>query len=134
VPLTLLPIAIAAAVAPSPTMPQPEAVLSSTRRVADAQLRNATRYELIPAGRASVRNPLDWQQATFWVSLTDLADRDPRYAAPILELGRRTGWKLGANPYHADDQLIAQAWTWASRNGGGAAALAPHGVEVRPLA
>jgi rhamnogalacturonyl hydrolase YesR len=106
-------------------MPKAAVVLKSIRRVADWQLINANRFEYMPAARASVRNPRDWQQATFWVALTDLADRDPRYRKPVLELGAREQWQLGRNPYHADDQLIAQAWEWAARNGAGPAALAP---------
>ena len=42
-----------------------------------------------------------------------------------MELGREMAWKLGDNPFHADDQLIAQAWIWAARNGAGKDALAP---------
>lgn len=106
-------------------MPSAAQILASTRRVADWQLAHADRFDLMPAARESVRNPRDWQQATFWVALTDLADRDPRYVAPILALGRKEGWQLGRNPYHADDQLIAQVWTWAAAHGGGPEALAP---------
>ncbi|MEP9400540.1 glycoside hydrolase family 88/105 protein [Sphingomonas silueang] len=125
-PLTLIaPIMLTVAAPAAVTMPQPAAILASTRRVADWQLAHADRFDLMPAARESVRNPRDWQQATFWVALTDLADRDRRYAAPILALGAREGWQLGRKPYHADDQLIAQAWTWAAAHGGGRAALAP---------
>ncbi|WP_294294888.1 glycoside hydrolase family 88 protein [uncultured Sphingomonas sp.] len=123
-PLSLLaPVLLVAAT--SPQMPRPADILAETRRVADWQLAHRTTFDHMPAARASVRNPRDWQQATFWVALTDLAERDRRYAGPLLELGAAEGWKLGANPYHADDQLIAQAWEWAARNGAGKAALAP---------
>ncbi len=122
--LTLLaPIAIAAAA--QTALPRPADVLAATRRVADWQLAHRTTFDHMPAARASVRNPRDWQQATFWVALTELANRDRHYARPLLELGRSEQWKLGANPYHADDQLIAQSWEWASRNGAGKAALEP---------
>ncbi|PSJ39127.1 glycosyl hydrolase family 88 [Sphingomonas deserti] len=115
-----------AAVQPAqPALPRPAEILAATRRVADWQLANRHRFDHMPAARESVRNPRDWQQATFWVALTELADRDPRYAEPVLALGRGLGWKLGDNPFHADDQLIAQSWIWAARNGGGAGALAP---------
>lgn len=123
--VSAIPFMILAAAPAAAEMPKAAAVLQSTRRVADWQLANATRFDYMPAARASVRNPRDWQQATFWVALTDLADRDPKYREPILELGAREQWQLGRNPYHADDQLIAQAWAWAARNGAGAAALAP---------
>ncbi|MES2337957.1 MAG: glycoside hydrolase family 88 protein [Pseudomonadota bacterium] len=122
--LTLLaPVAVAAAA--QPALPRPADILAATRRVADWQLAHRTTFDHMPAARASVRSPRDWQQATFWVALTELATRDHRYRAPLLELGRAEQWKLGANPYHADDQLIAQVWEWSARNGAGKAALAP---------
>lgn len=124
--MTLLaPIVLALAAASQPAMPRPEAVLASTRRVADWQLAHKDSIEHMPAARPSARNPRDWQQATFWVALTELADRDPRYRAALLDLGRAQRWQLGDKPFHADDQLIAQAWEWASRHGGGDAALVP---------
>ena len=106
-------------------MPAPATVLALMERVADWQLAHEDSLDHMPAARPSARNPRDWQQATFWLALTELADRDPRYTAPVLALGRREGWQLGANPFHADDQLIAQVWEWASRHGAGAAALDP---------
>lgn len=108
-----------------PAMPAAAAILAETRRVADWQLANRTNWAVMPAARPSVRNPRDWQQATFWVALTALADRDPRYRGPLIELGSEMGWRLGDKPYHADDQLIARAWIWAARNGEGDKALAP---------
>lgn len=108
-----------------PQMPRAAAILADTRRVADWQLANRTNWATMPAARKSVQNPRDWQQATFWVALTELAKRDKAYAKPLLDLGREQGWKLGDKPFHADDQLIAQAWIWASKNGGGKAAIAP---------
>lgn len=108
-----------------PAMPRPAAILAETRRVADWQLANRANWATMPAARMSVRNPRDWQQATFWISLTDLASRDRRYAKPLLDLGRELQWRLGDNVFHADDQLIAQAWIWAARNGAGKAALVP---------
>ena len=88
---------------------RPAEILAATRRVADWQLAHRDDFSHMPAASAKARNPRDWQQATFWVALTDLADRDRRYAAPILALGRAEGWKLGDCPLHADDQLTAQA-------------------------
>jgi unsaturated rhamnogalacturonyl hydrolase len=123
--LLVLASAPAAMVQVQPALPRPAAILAQTRRVADWQLANRTNWASMPAARASVRNPRDWQQATFWIALTDLAKRDRSYRRPLLDLGRELGWRLGDNPFHADDQLIAQAWIWAARNGGGAGALAP---------
>jgi unsaturated rhamnogalacturonyl hydrolase len=126
--LTLLALAAAspaAIVETRPAMPRPAAILAETRRVADWQLANRTNWATMPAARPSVRNPRDWQQAAFWIALTDLAQRERRYGKPLLDLGRELGWRLGDKPFHADDQLIAQAWIWAARNGAGKAALAP---------
>ena len=104
---------------------RPADILAATRRVADWQLAHRDDFSHMPGASAKARNPRDWQQATFWVALTDLADRARRYAAPILALGHAENWKLGARPLHADDQLIAQAWLWAARYGGGGDAIAP---------
>ncbi len=124
--LMLLALAgVPAAVQAQPAMPRPAAILAETRRVADWQLANRTNWASMPAARNSVQNPRDWQQATFWIALTELADRDSRYVRPLLDLGRDVQWRLGDNPFHADDQLIAQAWIWAARNGAGPKALAP---------
>lgn len=108
-----------------PAMPRASEILAETRRVADWQLANRTNWAAMPLARKSVREPRDWQQATFWVALTELAQRDRRYADPLMALGRETRWTLGDRPFHADDQLIAQAWIWAARHGAGAAAIAP---------
>lgn len=116
----------AALAAPAePAMPQPAAILADTRRVADWQLANRTNWATMPAARKSVQEVRDWQQATFWVALTELANRDRRYAKPLLELGRAEQWQMGDLPFHADDQLIGQAWLWAAQNGEGAKASAP---------
>lgn len=116
----------AAVAAPAePVMPKPADILAQTRRVADWQLTHREAWDKMPAARPSVREPRDWQQATFWVALTDLAERDARYRDPVVELGRAEKWQLGKLAFHADDQLIAQAWEWAARNGGGAEALVP---------
>ncbi|WP_326525504.1 glycoside hydrolase family 88/105 protein [Sphingomonas sp.] len=117
----LAPIAVAAAA--QPAAPRPAEILAVTRRVADWQLAHRTTFDHMPAARASVRNPRDWQQATFWVALTELASRDRRYRPYLLDLGRAEDWRLGKNPFHADDQLIAQAWMWAARNGAGKAVV-----------
>jgi unsaturated rhamnogalacturonyl hydrolase len=128
----ILPAAAAAVMltAPAPAqaaMPRPADILAATRRVADWQIAHRDSFERMPSANASTSNPRGWQQATFWVALTELADRtrDPRYARTILDLGRNAGWRLGDRPFHADDQLIAQAWLWASRHGAGQEAVKP---------
>lgn len=119
--------ALLAMVMPAAALARPAAadVLTLTRKVADWQLTNGARRDLMPGSRDAVLQPRDWQQATFWVALTDLADRDPAYRTPLLALGRQEGWRLYRRPFHADDQLIGQAWIWAARNGAGQQALAP---------
>ena len=128
-PLSLLALMMtsptAAAAPAEPAMPRPAAILAQTRRVADWQLANRTNWATMPAARKSVRDVRDWQQATFWVALTELANRDRRYAKPLLDLGRAEEWRMGDRAYHADDQLIGQAWLWAAQNGGGKQAAAP---------
>jgi unsaturated rhamnogalacturonyl hydrolase len=132
--LTAAPARVVAAPAEA-ALPRPADVLAATRRVADWQLAHRDDFSHMPAASAKARNPRDWQQATFWVALTELADRDPRYVAPLLALGRAEGWKLGDRPLHADDQLIAQAWLWAARHGAGVDAVAPaHAYFDRVLA
>ena len=125
VPAASAPLATGPAAEARAQLPRPDAILAQVRRVADWQLANRTNWATMPAARNSVRNPRDWQQATFWVALTELAKRDARYAPPLMELGREQAWKLGDNPFHADDQLIGQAWIWAARNGASKEALAP---------
>lgn len=119
------PFALVAAASTSAPLPRPADILAQTRRVADWQLAHRANLDPIFATRPTARNPRDWQQATFWMAMTELADRDPRYRAPLLALGREQQWKLGDRPFHADDELIGQAWLWAARNGAGRAAIAP---------
>ena len=123
--LLALAAAPAAQVESQPAMPRPAAILAETRRVADWQLANRNNWAAIPAARPSARDPRGWEQAAFWITLSDLAARDARYARPLLDLGRELNWRLGDRPFHADDQLIAQAWIWAARDGAGPAALVP---------
>lgn len=120
----LAPVVLVAAA--QPALPRSSEILAQTRRVADWQIANRTRFDHMPAARPSARNARDWQQATFWVALTELADRDKSYGRTLLDLGAAEGYKLGSRPFHADDQLIAQAWQWTARHGAGRAALAPQ--------
>lgn len=109
----------------TPVLPQAEEALSVAVRAADWQLANRDRHLTGQRTFDIARSPRDWKQATFWVALTDLAGRVPRFRAPVLATGRAERWQLYRRPFHADDQLIGQAWIWASRNGGGDAALGP---------
>lgn len=117
--------AVTSPVSAAPAMPAPAAILKSTERVATWQLDHRNAFEHMPAASRSVREPRDWQQATFWVSLTELADRsrDPAYARALIDLGRAQRWRLGDKPFHADDQLIARAWMWTAAQGAGERAI-----------
>jgi unsaturated rhamnogalacturonyl hydrolase len=120
-------VAMTAPAFPAPRMPGPAAILKSTERVATWQLDHRHAFDRMPAASRSVRDPRDWQQATFWVALTELADRsrNPAYGRALIGLGRVERWRLGDKPFHADDQLIAQAWIWAASHGAGASAISP---------
>ncbi|QNQ08226.1 glycoside hydrolase family 88/105 protein [Sphingomonas alpina] len=127
--IALAPIALVAAAATpaEPAMPQRTAILAATQRVADWQLAHLDTFDHMPAASKSVQNPRDWQQATFWAALTELADRsrEPDYARALLDLGQREQWRPGDRPFHADDQLIAQAWLWTAKHGAGDGAIVP---------
>jgi rhamnogalacturonyl hydrolase YesR len=123
--LLTMPLMLVAAADASATLPRPADILAATRRVADWQIAHRDGLDRVATDRPSLRNPRDWQQATFWVAMTALADRDQRYRSVLLDLGRAQQWRLGDRPFHADDQLIGQTWLWAARHGAGAKALAP---------
>jgi rhamnogalacturonyl hydrolase YesR len=73
------------------------------------------------------RDPRSWEQGAFYVGLTRLADvsGEKRYREAILAMGRGNQWQPGPRQYHADDQVIGQAYLWAATHGAGAAAIAP---------
>jgi len=118
---------VAPAATTAPTLPSRAQVMASLERVADWQLTHLDDLSYMPAARPSTKRARDWQQATFWVALTSLADRSKsvRYKDAILSKGREEGWRLGDRLYHADDHVIGAAWIWAARHGAGAQALAP---------
>lgn len=109
------------------SLPSRAAVTASIERVADWQLTHLDDLSYMPMVGPSAKDPRDWQQATFWVGLTRVADRSrsPRYRDAILAKGRELGWRLGDRLYHADDHLIGAAWIWAARHGAGPEALGP---------
>lgn len=111
----------------APALPSRAQVMASMERVADWQLGHLKDLSYMPAARPSTARARDWQQATFWVALTSVADRSksPRFTQAIFTKGREEGWKLGDRVYHADDHIIGAAWIWAARKGAGAQALAP---------
>jgi len=117
------------AAVPAYAAEEPEAarILAEMHKVADwAQARIAEhRAERDKAG--SRWNPRDWQQATFWIGMTALAEQsaEPGPREAILALGRDVGRRLGDRRYHGDDHLIGATWLWAAEHGAGPEALAP---------
>ncbi|WP_421839029.1 glycoside hydrolase family 88/105 protein [Novosphingobium sp.] len=105
---------------------QRAAVLALAEKAADWQLSHLTDTSQIRKVARDTRDIRGWQQATFYVALTKLADRSRkrRYRDAVLDLGRSTGWRLGDRPFHADDHLVGSPFIWAARNGGGREALA----------
>ncbi len=81
----------------------------------------------IPRATGGTRNPRGWEQAVFWIGLTELADAgapaDIRKA--ILAMGAANGWKPADRPYHADDHAITQAYLWAAKQGAEASVIEP---------
>lgn len=117
--------------APAPAPPQvsfkPAAVMALAERAADYQLASMA-AGWVPANAAyETPDPKGWVQGAFFVGLTDLAARSSRpiYRQTVLLRGLANGWKLDRRLYHADDQVIGQAYLWAAANGAGAAALTP---------
>lgn len=120
----LLSLGTAAAAQP---LPEPAEVRAQMERVADWQLAHLAPLDYIAIEWQRPHDTRDWQQATFWVGLTALAEQtdERRFEAAIFDKGRAAQWKLGDRLYHADDHLIGSAWIWAARNGAGAGAFAP---------
>jgi rhamnogalacturonyl hydrolase YesR len=123
----LLLVAVGSAAAKGPELPVRSDVRAAMERMADWQLAHLDDLSYIPALRSDTSNARDWQQATFWVALTQVADRSasPRFREAIFAKGSALGWRLGDRLYHADDQLIGVAWLWAYAHGAGPEALAP---------
>src|SRR5262245_32470995 len=85
------------ATATAQPLPRKADVLARIERMADWQLAHLEDLSYIPALRPDTANPRDWQQATFWVALTHVADRSasPRFRDALLAKGRSLGWRLG---------------------------------------
>lgn len=116
-----------AAAATEASAPAVKAALDTGVRLARWQLARMTDTSLIPRATAGTRNPRGWEQAVFWIGLTDLADAGAPadIGKAIMDMGAANGWKPADRPYHADDHAIAQAYLWAARHGAGPAALGP---------
>jgi rhamnogalacturonyl hydrolase YesR len=97
---------------------------AQAKRVADWQLAKL-------AGGPAPQSPppavdRGWQQATFWIGMTALADHGVTWARDaVLQEGRTKGWVLGGPLYNADDYMSGQVNIWAAAHGAGGQALAP---------
>ncbi|WP_019833567.1 glycoside hydrolase family 88/105 protein [Sphingomonas sp. PR090111-T3T-6A] len=125
-PASLLALALLAGGAQAaPTLDLP---LTVAERLADWQLAHRDDASLVSRFSEETRRANSWEQATFWIGMTALADHlpaDRHIAEAVMTMGRGEGWQPGKRPYHADDQAIGQAYLWAARHGAGAAATAP---------
>ena len=106
---------------------EPTAVLALAEKAADWQLAHLRPIDSIKTFREETSSSRSWQQATFYIGLTALADRSkqPRFAEAVLAQGRGEQWRLGDRKYHADDHVIGQSYLWAAAHGAGKSAIAP---------
>ncbi len=113
--------------AAQPEKIDPAATLKAMDKVADWQLANLLPPASIKSFREESSRPRSWEQAAFYVGLTQLAERSksPRFREAILTHGRQEQWKPGDRKYHADDHAIGQSYLWAYAHGAGPEAIAP---------
>jgi unsaturated rhamnogalacturonyl hydrolase len=116
-----------AAAAAQPTKIAPAATLQAMEKVGDWQLANLVPPASIKTFREESSRPRSWEQAAFYIGLTQLAERSksPRFREAILKHGRQEQWTLGDRKYHADDHAIGQSYLWAYAHGAGPGAIAP---------
>ncbi len=129
-PLLVLAILSGGARAAKPSAAAPLAVAG---RLADWQLAHRDDSTLVSRFSDETRRPNSWEQATFWIGMTALADHlpaDRHIARAVMAMGEGEGWRPGVRPYHADDQAIAQAYLWAADHGAGADAIVPTRAHI----
>jgi rhamnogalacturonyl hydrolase YesR len=103
------------------------ATLQAMEKVADWQLANLVPPASIKSFREESTRPRSWEQAAFYIGLTQLAERSksPRFREAILKHGQQEQWKPGDRKYHADDHAVGQSYLWAYAHGAGPEAIAP---------
>jgi rhamnogalacturonyl hydrolase YesR len=114
----------------------PDSPLALAERLADWQLAHGSDPSLVQRFAEETRRATSWEQATFWIGMTELADHLPAdrgVAETVLAMGKGEGWRPGPRPYHADDQAIAQAFLWATKHGAGSAAAEPFRVYAEAI-
>lgn len=125
--LALLVSPVAAQQPPLVTTSAPAtAPLAAATRLARWQLAHFDDGTMIARVTDQTRNRRAWEQAVFWIGLSELADatRSPDLAAAVRSMGEANGWAPGPRPYHADDFAITQAYLMTAR-GAGAKEIAP---------
>ena len=92
-------------------------------KLADWQLARLNDTQHIARVTGETRRPRAWEQAVFWIGLSELADttQSVKYRAAIMEMGRANEWKPGDRIYFADDHAITQSYLWAVNHGAGGA-------------
>ena len=130
------PIAIAAAlIAPAAAYAQAAPigqfdrryVIEQAARVADWQLARLNDQRAVSRVTGDTANPRAWEQAAFWVGMTEFADAGapPRMKEAVISMGRRNQWLPGDRPFFADDHAITQSYLWAAERGAGPTARQP---------
>ena len=100
------------------TMTAPAAApLAAAIRLARWQLAHFDDGTMIARVTDQTRNRRAWEQAVFWIGLSELADatRSPELAAAVRGMDEANGWAPGPRPYHADDFAITQAYLMTAR-------------------
>jgi rhamnogalacturonyl hydrolase YesR len=122
-----LSLSASGAMAAKPEKIDPPVALQAMEKVADWQLANLIPPASIKSFREESSRPRSWEQAAFYIGLTQLAERSksPRFREAILKHGRQEQWKPGDRKYHADDHAIGQSYLWAYAHGAGPEAIAP---------
>ncbi|MCJ2182873.1 glycoside hydrolase family 88 protein [Novosphingobium sp. 1949] len=113
--------------APANAAPAAPPPLKAALALADWQLAHLEDVSHIREASEGTRLTRGWEQAVFWIGMTDLAasGAPARIRQAILDMGARNRWRPGDSTYFADDQAISQAYVWAASHGAGPAALAP---------
>lgn len=100
--------------------------INDMEKVANWQLPRLEKLDYLGFKRARSESPKEWIQATFFVGLTELAERsdNPIYEKWINFKSSEWKWELGPRTFHADDHLIGQVYIWHYKRHGGAYKLA----------
>jgi rhamnogalacturonyl hydrolase YesR len=96
------------------SLPSTQKTIADMENVANWQIPRLSKLDYLTSGRSQSEHTTRWLQATFYIGLTELAQRsiNPFYADWIGIAGTREKWNIGYRPVFADDQLIGQTWIW----------------------